>query len=942
MEEWRYCAQWLIECQVIPPNHRVTWEGSQAFDLAQTLRDGVLLCQLLNRLLPGAIDLKEIALRPQMSQFLCLKNIRIFIQACIEKFGLRRQELFDPYQLFDVSDFGKVISTLSKLSHSLVARTRTAPFPPANHRQRGIDEDIYKTLEELADERDLADEDPDDLYDTVYTDVEDDDIYGELCDIKSQLIAMQQKSPVVMTTRDYNIQEIVETEKNFVDALAMIIKHFIKTLNTCISAQDLDIIFINIEKLYEVHAKFLKRTKDAVDRNSVPLSKVFIEMKSELLVYGEYCAKLSAAQEHIDEICKSPEVAMKIEECQMRANDGKFRLRDLLTVPMQRILKYHLLIRELERHTDANHPDKKGLKEALEAMQDLSMYVNEVKRDSEALQTISEIQQTVQEYIGPDLKQYGRLLKDGEMKLKSHDKTADVKTRYVFLFDKVMLICKTRTLEKLVWGPDCYVYKEKIELHKYGIETNLPASKAGRWRHCWNFTPKDLNSGSALQCFVKAEEQKRKWIENINMAQENITPRHNTTHKYAYTTFDKPVYCAVCAKLLCGIFYQGYKCSKCEICGHKQCLSSTGNCTPARVPGGSAPPLPPPRKPQQSQSQTRHSFHEGESESVRRGMTLPNRMSCPAVIINSEVRGVLNRAKSSDNGKTSSSSRRQWIATHNYAGMPNPPAPQCKPLLFAPNDIIEVRNRSDDHWWEGRNVRTSATGVFPKSYVTQKSEYEPTTINSNPRSPAPIPEDLPSPVSPMTPTMPMSPTTPMSPTDFNRYPWFAGNMERLNAESKLDKCPNGAFLIRGSTRTNAYVLSIKHNNAPKHIKIRDTGDKSKHFLADTKMFDSIPDLVSFYESHSLSPSFPGVDTTLQMPFKGIISRKSTWSGPKSYDSIGKATALYDFAARDTRELSLEEGNIVNILSKAGGHRGWWKGQIDDRVGYFPSTYVEEH
>lgn len=59
---------WLISCKVLPANHRVTAEAAQVFDLAQTLRDGVLLCQLLNNLRPHTINLKEINLRPQMSQ----------------------------------------------------------------------------------------------------------------------------------------------------------------------------------------------------------------------------------------------------------------------------------------------------------------------------------------------------------------------------------------------------------------------------------------------------------------------------------------------------------------------------------------------------------------------------------------------------------------------------------------------------------------------------------------------------------------------------------------------------------------------------------------------------------------------------------------------------------------------------------------------------------
>lgn len=68
MEQWRQCGRWLILCQVLPHDHRVVWPSAVAFDLAQALRDGVLLCQLLHQLCPGSVDLKDINFRPQMSQ----------------------------------------------------------------------------------------------------------------------------------------------------------------------------------------------------------------------------------------------------------------------------------------------------------------------------------------------------------------------------------------------------------------------------------------------------------------------------------------------------------------------------------------------------------------------------------------------------------------------------------------------------------------------------------------------------------------------------------------------------------------------------------------------------------------------------------------------------------------------------------------------------------
>lgn len=68
MELWRQCARWLIDCRVLPPNHRVILDSAQVCDLAQALRDGVLLCQLLNNLMPHSVNLCEINVRPQMSQ----------------------------------------------------------------------------------------------------------------------------------------------------------------------------------------------------------------------------------------------------------------------------------------------------------------------------------------------------------------------------------------------------------------------------------------------------------------------------------------------------------------------------------------------------------------------------------------------------------------------------------------------------------------------------------------------------------------------------------------------------------------------------------------------------------------------------------------------------------------------------------------------------------
>ena len=44
-------------------------------------------------------------------------------------------------------------------------------------------------------------------------------------------------------------------------------------------------------------------------------------------------------------VCVFVCVVVNVKECEIAANEGRFKLRDLLSVPMQRVLKYHLLLK---------------------------------------------------------------------------------------------------------------------------------------------------------------------------------------------------------------------------------------------------------------------------------------------------------------------------------------------------------------------------------------------------------------------------------------------------------------------------------------------------------------------------------------------------------------------------------------------------------------------
>lgn len=95
------------------------------------------------------------------------------------------------------------------------------------------------------------------------------------------------------------------------------------------------------------------------------------------------------------------------------------------------------------------HDDFRGLKIAREAMFDVADYINEVQRDSEQLEIIRKVEDCIVDLNlpgGNDLKQYGRLIHDGELQIswpssKNHEDHRE-KTRYAFMFHKILIIVK--------------------------------------------------------------------------------------------------------------------------------------------------------------------------------------------------------------------------------------------------------------------------------------------------------------------------------------------------------------------------------------------------------------------------------------------------------------------------------------------------------------------
>ena len=111
------------------------------------------------------------------------------------------------------------------------------------------------------------------------------------------------------------MQELVETEANYVDVLNVLRKNFIRPITT-INECDKKIIFINVKELGDIHTAFYSALFSCVTAPSGShkrVGDVFMEFKEKFLKYADYCSGLPKASVTLEQLCtENKEVAKEV------------------------------------------------------------------------------------------------------------------------------------------------------------------------------------------------------------------------------------------------------------------------------------------------------------------------------------------------------------------------------------------------------------------------------------------------------------------------------------------------------------------------------------------------------------------------------------------------------------------------------------------------------
>ncbi|XP_027699546.1 pleckstrin homology domain-containing family G member 3 isoform X8 [Vombatus ursinus] len=303
------------------------------------------------------------------------------------------------------------------------------------------------------------------------------------------------------------VREIVETERMYVQDLRSIVEDYLlKIIDTpgLLKPEQVSALFGNIENIYALNSQLLKDL-DSCDNDPVAVANCFVERSQEFDIYTQYCNNYPNSVAALTE-CMRDKHQAKFFRDRQEVLQHSLPLGSFLLKPVQRILKYHLLLQEIAKHFDEEEDGFEMVEDAIDTMTCVAWYINDMKRKHEHAVRLQEIQSLLINWKGPDLTTYGELVLEGTFRV--HRVRNE---RTFFLFDKALFITKKRG--------DHFVYKGHIPC------SSLMLIESTRDSLCFTVTHyKHSKQQYSIQ--AKSVEEKRAWTHHIKRL---ILENHHAT-----------------------------------------------------------------------------------------------------------------------------------------------------------------------------------------------------------------------------------------------------------------------------------------------------------------------------------------------------------------------------------------------------------------------------
>ncbi|KAJ1342866.1 hypothetical protein BSLG_002525 [Batrachochytrium salamandrivorans] len=190
------------------------------------------------------------------------------------------------------------------------------------------------------------------------------------------------------------IYEIIHTERNYVRDLQVVVEVFMVPMEDIVDAR---LVFANIRQVLNVNQQILADFERYASGESVEsIGEIFLKYLDDLECYKGYCSNLSNASELLQRLrSEKSDLNSFLKSAQHNPRCKKLDLSSFLLVPMQRITRYSLLLRQMLHHTPKEHREHECTLIALQMSDELLEKLNAATKERQTQAKISELARTV-------------------------------------------------------------------------------------------------------------------------------------------------------------------------------------------------------------------------------------------------------------------------------------------------------------------------------------------------------------------------------------------------------------------------------------------------------------------------------------------------------------------------------------------------------------------
>ncbi|KAH6657625.1 Pleckstrin homology domain-containing protein [Truncatella angustata] len=240
-----------------------------------------------------------------------------------------------------------------------------------------------------------------------------------------------------MSYRDHVIKEMVDTERKYVQDLENL--HDLKKAleqQGIIPGDVVHDIFLNINSILDFQRRFLIKveTTNSMAQDAQHWGAPFAAFENSFNIYQPFIANQRKAAQIAGQVFEKIQVIQHPVACDFNTLDG------FLLKPMQRLVKYPLLLKDLLKKTE-EPAIKKDLSEGIAAAERVLSQANEAVNLDLLDEAVEDLKKRVDDWKNHRLEHFGRLLLHGVHTVIT-GRSEQEKDYEIYLFESILLCCK--------------------------------------------------------------------------------------------------------------------------------------------------------------------------------------------------------------------------------------------------------------------------------------------------------------------------------------------------------------------------------------------------------------------------------------------------------------------------------------------------------------------